>query len=277
MLARLVLMAVVSGAVLVPVLELAAADNSRQNPRQRRLRSLLTKFARKKLELQGQLRSEDMRPLVGALVYVDASRCSLVLPLDANERRAACDDVRIVTPTDQRGRYLVRLRLTRHHKYLHVRFRIATQGERAADIPLASVDHMLGKMPAGSYYRLDRDAQLALLRTPRDLIYASRRIALYPSQLQTAWLQEHRHLIARTLARTLTSSEAQPEHEVMAVASCGREGMPSHETRSALQLVDFRFLLPAAGLGTQPRADGSDCHTTTHPLEHILSDSHHNS
>ena len=273
MLARLVVAIVVLGAVAVPVLELLAADNNRKNSRQRRLRSIFTKLARKKLELQGQLRSENMRPLVGALVYVDASRCSLALPLNANKMRDACDDVRIVTPTDQRGRYLVKLRVSRSHKYLHVRFHIAAQGERAVVMPLASVDHMLGKMPAGSYYRLDRDAQLALLRAPRDLIYASRRIALHTLQLRTAWLQENRHLIARTLARALTNGDTHKEHEVVSVSSCGQDTLHRNEPhleQQPTQLVDFRFLLPAAGINAQHVADDNDCHASIKPLDSIV-------
>ncbi len=276
MLARLVLAAVVSGAVLVPMLELLAAENNNKTPRQRRLRSLFTKFARKKLKLNGQLRREDMRPLVGALVYVDVSRCSLALPLMATRPRDACADVRVVTPTDSQGRYRVQLRVGRNQKYVHVRFRIASPGRQTVSIPLASVDHMRGKMAAGSYYRLDREPQLALLRERRDLIYASRRVALYLSQLQAPWLQENRHLIARTLARTLhkmmdSRHEGNEEQGVIALTSCGHSASSRnghYDTEQPLRLVDFRFLFPATGFATEKVAD-PDCDTRREPLSRI--------
>lgn len=272
MLARLVLTLTVSSAVLVPVLELIAAENNHKAPRQRRWRSLFTKFARKKLELSGQLRREDMRPLVGALVYVDASRCSLVLPLTAVKPRPACDDTRVIAPTDRRGRYRVQLRVGRNHKYLHVRFRITEQGKQTATIPLASVDHMLGKMAAGSYYRLDRKPQLDLLQQPRNLIYASRRVALHPSQLQAPWLQENRHLIARTLHKIMRTPEDSAQQEIITVSSCRYSGLPrnKHSTtkQQPLRLVDFRFLLPATGLTTENVAE-PDCDTPREPLPRI--------
>ena len=276
MLERLVLVLAVAGTLLVPVLELAAAENNSRTTRQRRLRGLFTKFARKKLEISGHLRRDDMRPLVGALVYVDASSCSLALPLTATKTRDACDDVRVVTPTDQRGRYRVQLRVGRSQKYLHVRFKIAEQGKQTAVIPLASVDHMLGKMAAGSYYRLDHKPQLALLREPRDLIYASRSVSLKLSQLQAPWLQENRHLIARTLARTLhemIDGERidDKEHEVITVSSCGYSMLPRSEYDTAeqpMRLVDFHFLLPAAGLEAESSAD-PDCNTHHEPLSRI--------
>lgn len=276
MLARLVLTIAVSSVVLVPALELIAAESNHKAPRQRRWRSLFTKFTRKKLELRGQLRHENMRPLVGALVYVDASHCSLVLPLTAMGPRTACDDVRVIAPTDRQGRYRVQLRVGRKHKYLHVRFKIAEQGQRTATIPLASVDHMLGKMATGSYYRLDRKPQLALLREPRNLIYARRRVALHPSQLQAPWLQEHRHLIARTLAYTLhqmlgNAREDAAQQEIITVSSC-RSGMLSRSkhnlSKEPLRLVDFRFLLPATGLATDSVAELA-CDTQREPLPRI--------
>ena len=276
MLARLVLAVAVSGAVFVPILELMAAENNHRTSRQRRLRSFLTKFTRKKLEINGRLRGEGMRPLAGALVYVDASRCSRALPLTATVMRNECDDVRVVTPTDQNGRYRVQLRVGHRQRYLHVRFRISERGKHTIAIPLASVDHMLGKMAAGSYYRLDREPQMALLREPRDLIYASRRVALYPSQLQAPWLQENRDLITRTLARTLYEMMVgkrvdTKEQGVITVSSCGHNTLRRNEPNIAeqpLRLVNFRFLLPAAGLAAESIAD-PDCDIQREPLSRV--------
>ena len=276
MLAKLVLAVAVSGAVFVPILELMAAENNRRTSRQRRLRSFLTKFARKKLEINGQLRNQEMLPLVGALVYVDASRCSLALPLTATTMRDECDDVRVVTPTDHNGRYRIQLRVGRHQRYLHVRFRIYEQSKQTVAIPLASVDHMLGKMAAGSYYRLDSKSQMALLREPRDLIYASRRVALYPSQLQAPWLQKNRDLIARTLARTLHEMMIDErvddkEQGIITVSSCGHGMLRRNEpniTEQPLRLVEFRFLLPAAGLAAESIAD-PDCDIHREPLSRV--------
>ncbi len=258
MLARLVLTTVVLGAVSLPVAELVAADNKRRNIRPRGLRSLFTKFARKKLELQGRLRAESMRPLVGVSVYADASRCSLALPLGANRLREACDDLRVVTSSDQHGRYRVPLRVSGNHRYLHVRFSIRERDAQAAVvIPLSSVDHILGKIPAWSYYRLDRDAQLALLRTPRDLVYARRRVAVHSSQAQ---LHKSRHLIARALLRSLPHGDRHGEREVITVSSCGRDRLYRQDDEQLpRQVLDFRFLLPAAGLDTPYFTEGNDC------------------
>lgn len=275
MLARLVLALAVSGAVFVPLLELMAAEGNRRATRQRRIRSLLTKFTRKKLEIRGQLRDENMRPLIGVLVYVDISRCSLVLPLAAAAERDACDDERVVIPTDQQGRYRVKLRVSRRQKYLHVRFKVTKEGKRDAVISLASVDYMLGKLSAGSYYRLDRKPQLALLREPRDLIYVRRRVALHPSQLQAPWLQENRYLIARTLARTLREmlegDRVDDEQEVIVVSSCGYSMLRRDELdidEQPLRLVDFGFMLPAAGLAAENITE-PDCDMHREPLSRI--------
>ena len=270
---------VVSGTVLVPTLELMASENKRNNQRQRRLRSILTKFARKKLEITGQIRSENMRPLVGVIVYADASSCSLALPLDAREERDSCNDKRLVTVTDQNGQYRLQLRLKRKHKYLNVRFRVAQAGERTAIITLASVDHMLGRMPAGSYYRLDNQTQLRLSQEHRDLIYASRRVALNAEQLRSPWLQENRHAIARTLAHQLGKVIGSGEHreskqEVIMVSSCGPHRLrrdEQHTEQQPLQLVDFRFLFPASGINTAQLANTTrpECNTATMSIDNI--------
>ena len=279
MLTKLMVAVVVSGAVLVPTLELMASENKRNNQRQRRLRVLLTKFARKKLEISGQIRSEGMRPMVGVIVYADTSSCSLALPLDAREERDSCNDERLVTVTDQNGQYRLQLRPKRKHKYLNVRFRIAQAGERTAVITLASVDYMLGRMPAGSYYRLDNQTQLKLSQEHRDLIYASRRVALNAEQLRFPWLQENRHAIARTLAHQLGKVIGSGEHrkskqEVITVSSCGQHRWhrdEQHTTQQPLQLVDFRFLFPASGIDPAQLANTTspECDTTTTNIDNI--------
>ena len=279
MLAKLMVAVAVSGAVLIPTLELMASENKRNNQWQRRLRSLLTKFSRKKLEIKGQIRSEGMRPLVGTLVYADASSCSLALPLAAKEGRDSCNDKRMVTVTDQNGQYRLQLRLKHKHKYLNVRFSISHAGERMTVIPLASVDYMLGRMPAGSYYRLDRQPQLEMLREHRDLIYASQRVALNTEQLRFPWLQENRHAIARTLAHQLAKVISSGEHrkterEVITVSSCGQHRLHRDERHTAqqpLQLVDFRFLFPASGIDIAQLANTTrpECNTATMNIDNI--------
>ena len=280
MLAKLMVAVAVSGAVLVPTLELMASENKRNNQRQRRLRSLLTKFARKKVEIRGQIRSEGMRPLVGVLVYADASSCSLSLPLDTRDERDSCNDMRMVTVTDQNGQYRLQLLPKRKHKYLNVRFRVSpAAGGQTAVIPLASVDYMLGRMPAGSYYRLDRQEQLELLQKHRDLIYASRRVALNAEQLRFPWLQENRHAIARTLAHQLAKvisrgEQRQSEQEVITVSACGQHRLHRDEqqtTQQPLQLVDFRFLFPASGIDTAQLANATrpECDTITTSIDNI--------
>ena len=272
MLVRLVFAAVVLGAVAVPVLDLALADSKRDTSRQRRLRSFLTKFTRKKLEISGRLRGENLQPLAGVLVYADISSCSLALPVTAAALRAVCHDERVLAVTDRHGRYRLPLRLNRAHRYAQVRYRITQADGRAAVIPLTSVDHMLGRLPAGSYYRLDRDQQLSLLRQPRDLIYATRHIALHAEQLHAPWLQENRQQIARVLAHRLqavlngNNQAVRVDEEIGAtsIAFCGHHiryryhDLHKHNMPRPTRLVNFSFMFPVAGINSNSAA-AFDC------------------
>lgn len=274
MLARLMLAVVVSGAVLVPMLELMAADSNRQIPRKQRLRSLLTKFSRKKIKIGGRLRDEQLQPMVGVLVYADISRCSLALPLTADTARKPCADERVVTVTDSDGRYQLRVTFERAHKYLHVRFRIAQAGDQDVVVPMASVDHMLGRMEAGSYYRLNREYQRILAGEPRDLIYASRQVALDAEQLSSPWQQENRRRIGIALASNLHTilADGKPQKgkqkEVVTVSSCTHHTLHRdtwRDTQPPQRLVDFRFLFPANGIGAEQVASATDLDCSASP------------
>lgn len=144
--------------------------------------------ARSKVAVRGRLADGELRPMAGVEVFVDASDCSLSLPIDTSVTRKPCQDKRVIGETDSNGDYQVFLRVDpRKQRYLNVRFAIARedrQPERLV-IPLQSVDQMLGQMPAGSYYRLDRDEHRQLLAKRRDLVYTSSEVVMTANQLDS--------------------------------------------------------------------------------------------
>lgn len=246
MLVRLVLTIAMSGVVTFSA---SATDwtGIRKNSRPRSLRSFFSSLIRKKLEIAGRLSTENAQPMSRVLVYADASRCSLALPLDATGGREGCRDKRVIGRTDDEGYYRLFIQVGRKHKYLHVRFKIEQQGEQPTIIPLASVDQMLGRMKVGSYYRIDSEYQRRLVTEARNLVYTSRIVPLDTAQFNIYKTGDQHHITKLMLGRTFRQVLDQREQDT-AAAGCEDENNwrwgDFRKNHPETKLVDFRFLFP---------------------------------
>lgn len=162
---------------------------TRQSPDQQySIKSIDSSHERTRVTIHGRLSSRELHPMVGVKVYADASDCSLSLPIDTSADRKPCQDTRVTAETDPNGDYRLSLRVDRNkQRYLNVRFAIVRENRRPERlvIPLQSVDQMLGYMPVGSYYRLDRDEHRRLLSKRRDLIYTTSEVSMTANQLDS--------------------------------------------------------------------------------------------
>lgn len=269
MLIRLVLIITVSGVVTfsaVSAVDLLGAG-TRKNSRVRRLRSFFSNLTRKELEITGQLSTEGAQPMPGVLVYADASRCSLALPLGATGGRKECNDKRVTDRTDERGYYRLPIHIGRRHKYLHVRFKIEQQGEQPTVIPLASVDQILGHMKAGSYYRLDREHQLRLVTKHRDLVYTSMVVPLDATRFGSHSIGDHHHIIKIMLHRTFRQILDQGEQNT--AVGCGNKYNwrwdNISQDKQTTRFVDLRFIFPKTipPIKFLARVPHFDCSLTT--------------
>ena len=191
--------------------------------------------------VHGRLSSSELQPMVGVEVYADASDCSLSLPIDTSVVRKPCQDKRVVAETDSNGNYRLSLRVDHNkQRYLNVRFAIVRKDHRPERlvIPLQSVDQMLGHMPVGSYYRLDRDEHRRLLSKRRDLIYTTSEVSMTANQLDSL------RKAAPFIHQNLFFSIADVVGGALAVidTQCTNELSPAVHQNT--QPIAFHFLLP---------------------------------
>ena len=212
----------------------------RQLPNQQ-VKSIGYSSSRAKVTVRGRLADGELRPMTGIEIYVDASDCSLSLPIDTSTTRKPCQDTRVVSETDENGSYHVSLRVNhRQQRYLNVRFVIARKGHNPERliIPLQSVDQMLGHMPVGSYYRLDRDEHRRLLSKRRDLVYTTSKVVMTIKQLNSL------HEAAPFIHKNFFFSIADVVGGTLSVANtrCSNELSPAVHQNT--RPIVFHFLFP---------------------------------
>ena len=191
--------------------------------------------------VHGRLSGRELHPMVGVEVYADASDCSLSLPIDTSSVRKPCQDKRVVAETDSNGDYRISLRVDHNkQRYLNVRFAIVREDRHPERliIPLQSVDQMLGHMPVGSYYRLDRDEHRRLLSKRRDLIYTTGEVSMTANQLDS--LREDSPFIHQNLFFSIADIVG----GALAVINTQCTNDLSPAVHQNTQPIAFHFLLP---------------------------------
>ena len=219
-----------------------APSVSRNRPQQHySIKSTSYSSTRTRVTVEGRLSDGELRPMAGVEVYADASDCSLSLPIDTSVARKPCRDKRVIGKTDANGDYQIFLRIdTKRQRYLNVRFAIVREDRHPERliIPLQSVDQMLGRMPVGSYYRLDRDQHRRLLAKRRDLIYTTSEVSMSVNQLDS--LRE----VAPYIHKNLFFSIADVIGGTLAVVNANCTNDLSPAVHKNTQPVAFHFLFP---------------------------------